>query len=133
MTCERTILKCSLSELEARQLLRNNLKDTKKFYRSAGNSDSINLETFRRPYLSKLERDAANELPEVALKEYFKAGEFIHVPMTSEEKICIDQFFQFNRRCGQSQGHGRGQQEITENDLMTLTEYLIEYRNRNNY
>lgn len=123
MTCERTILKCSLSELEARQLLRNNLNNTKNIFQSTENSNPISLESFRRPYLSKLERDAANELPEVVLKEYFKAGEFIHVPMTSDEKICIDQFIRFNRRYGQVQG----QQEITENDLMTLTEYLNGY------
>lgn len=101
MTFERTILESSLSELSARKKLKENVENT--------------IEILRRPYLSKLERDFASELPESALKEYFLAGEFVHVPMTREEKNLIEQFKKFNRK--------RGFNEFVEEDLILLAEY----------
>lgn len=100
MTFERTILESSLSELSARKKLKENVENT--------------IESLRRPYLSKLERDFASELPESALKEYFLAGEFVHVPMTREEKNLIEQFKKFNRK--------RGFNEFVEEDLILLAE-----------
>lgn len=117
MTCEGTILKCSLSELEARRRLQYNFIKS-KFEDSEFNASDLG--SFRRPYLSKLERDTANELPEVALREYFRAGEFIHVPMVREEKFTIDQFMRFNKKGGKSR------KDLSESDLILLTEYVIE-------
>ena len=106
MTCERTILDFSLSELAARKILKQteNIED----------STEESIEIFRRPYLSKVERDFAGELPESALKEYFRAGEFVHVPMTREEKNLIEQLKKFNRK--------KGLEEFIEDDLILLTE-----------
>ena len=80
---QRTILECSLAELIARRKLKE----------SSNEKDSENVEIIeeavevaRRPYLSKTERNLAESLPESALKEYFKPGEFVHIPMTREEK-----------------------------------------------
>lgn len=106
MSCERTILDSSLSELTAR----------KKLKQSENVQDSLGepIEIFRRPYLCKLERNFAGELPESALKEYFRAGEFVHVPMTREEKNLIEQVKKFNRK--------KGVDEFAEEDLVLLTE-----------
>lgn len=104
-TCERTILDCSLAELSARRKLKEP-------------SDYENLEeageVMRRPYLSKAERDLAAQLPESALKEYFRAGEFVHIPMISAEKTLIEQFKRLNRK--------KGFEEFTEEDLSLLAE-----------
>lgn len=104
-TCERTILNCSLAELVARRKL-NESPDYENLDES--------VEIMRRPYLDKAERDLAAKLPESALKEYFRAGEFVHIPMTSAEKSLIEQFKRFNRK--------KGFEEFTEEDLSLLTE-----------
>lgn len=90
MTFERTILDFSLVELDARRRLNN------EFSSSLPDNDS--KATNMRPYLSKIEREFANNLPESVLKEYFKAGEFVHVPMTKEERVLIEQFKKFNKK-----------------------------------
>jgi hypothetical protein len=104
MTCERTILESSLSELAARRILKD--------YSNVNAEPEI--EIIRRPYLNRIERDFAGELPESALKEYFRAGEFVHIPMTCEEKNLIEQFKRFNRK--------KGFEDFTEEDLILLTE-----------
>lgn len=103
-TCKRTILDCSLSELSARKSLKESCEDF----------EENSIEILRRPYLSKVEKDLVSELPESALKEYFRAGEFVHVPMTREEKNLIEQFKKFNRK--------KGFDEFNEEDLNVLTE-----------
>ena len=106
-TCERTIVDCTLSELSAHQKM-NEYSAHVNF-----NEDGPII---RRPYLSKAERDLASQLPESALKEYFRAGEFVHIPMTSAEKNLIEQFKKFNRR------KGKGFEEFTKDDVSLLTE-----------
>lgn len=95
MACGRNILECSISELAARQKLKN----------VSDSEDSNNIEvieeieqTIRRPYLSRTERIIAETLPESALKEYFKPGEFVHIPMIKEEKVLIENFIKFKKR-----------------------------------
>lgn len=112
MSCERVILNCSLSELAARRKLKE----------SSEKEEFINVEAFdeavevmRRPYLSQTERTLAESLPETALREYFKPGEFVHIPMTREEKVLIDQFKKFNKRKG-------GSEELSEEDLKLIAE-----------
>lgn len=104
MTCERTILECSLTELTARRKL-------KDFSRVEVLKIEDDILPKRRPYLSKSERELANELPESVLKEYFRAGEFVHIPMTREERLLIEQFKKFNKKS-----------EFSDEDLTSISE-----------
>jgi len=99
----RVLLNSSIRELTARR----QLKDQMILAPSAEDDESSNgildsetfTETpFRRPYLCLMERNAANQLPESALRDYFQLGEFIHIPMTREEKIIINQFKSFSKK-----------------------------------
>lgn len=106
MNCERNILEFSLSELSARR----KLKDSQKTDVEAEDTEIIK----RRPYLNKCERDLTKELPETVLKEYFKPGEFVHVPMTQEERSLVEQFKKFIKK--------KGFEEFSEEDWKILTE-----------
>ena len=92
---QRILLDCSLAELSARRLLKesqeNDFNDNINIY---------NCEPFlmRRVYLNKTERDTAAQLPEIVLKKYFRSGEFVHIPMTRDERTIIDQFKRFNKK-----------------------------------
>lgn len=111
-SCERTILECSLAELVARRKLKESSNE-----KESENVDIIEevVEVARRPYLSKTERNLAESLPESALKEYFKPGEFVHIPMTREEKVLIDQIRKFNKR-------KHGYEVMDEEDLKLVSE-----------
>ena len=116
MSCERIILECSLAELEALKRLKQPEIEIEESEIDILNVNTSNLEEtngMRRPYLNKTERDIANELSEMALKEYFKAGEFVHIPMTREEQMIISQFKRIHRR--------KGTQEFSEEDFSILT------------
>lgn len=112
MSCERTILACSLSELAARRKLKYSSENYETIIVEAIEK---NVEVMRRPFLSRTERNLAESIPETALREYFKPGEFVHIPMTGEEKVLIDQFKKFNKRKG-------GTEELSENDLTLIAE-----------
>lgn len=99
----RVLLNSSLCELSARRQLKDQLLPA-SYAPNVEDEDEDKTDTsvsplstspFRRPYLSQVERDAANRLPEAALKDYFQLGEFIHIPMTREEQIIINQFRSF--------------------------------------
>jgi hypothetical protein len=97
----RVLLNSSLCELSARRQLKDqllpasaNVEDEKED-KTDTNVSPLSTSPFRRPYLSQVERDAANRLPEAALKDYFQLGEFIHIPMSREEQIIINQFRSF--------------------------------------
>ncbi len=90
---QRVLLAWSLSELEARRQLKE-----KEAEGTENNCQLDNNTMTRRVYLSKIERDHASQLPQFVLKKYFKAGEFVHVPMTREERFIIEQFNRFNNK-----------------------------------
>ena len=112
-SCERTVLEWSLSELAARR----KLKEISEENESPLNVEIVDevVEFVRRPYLSKSERNLAESLPESALKEYFKPGEFVHIPFTREEKDLIGQLRKFSKRkCFD--------EEMGEDDLKLIAE-----------
>ena len=114
MTCERTIIDCSLSELAARRKLKES-SDRDEFLNAEIEIVKEIVEVMRRPFLSKTERKLAENLPESVLREYFKPGEFIHLPMTREEKSLIDQFRKFNKRKD-------SKEEMCEDDFKLIAE-----------
>lgn len=103
----RVLLDWSLAELEARSKFKELQENYGIEFEETANT------TRRRPFLSKIERVQAAKLPENVLKKYFKAGEFIHIPMTREERSVIDQFKRF---------HSRKATEMSDEDLQFLTE-----------
>ena len=108
-------MNCSLAELAARRKLKDfSSSNPSAMDEEDGTDDLVNtVVSKRRPYLGKIEIDLASELPESVLKEYFKTGEFVHVPMTREERLLIEQFKKFNKnKLG----------EFTDEDLISITE-----------
>lgn len=109
----RTILDCSLAELAARRKLKDFSTDSELNNTELTEDVDVHVPK-RRPYLSKSERDLAAEMPESLLKKYFKTGEFVHIPMTREERLLIEQFKKFNKN--------KMNGEFTDQDLISLTE-----------
>lgn len=103
------LLKFTILELENRQ----------KFDTFVFQTDE-HVSNYRRPYLGKVERDVLEDLPVSVLQEYFEPGEFIHIPMTGEERKSIARLIKFKQKF----------QTLDASDhLNYITEYLHQFFN----